>query len=119
MNTRTIIPVVAFLLPALLVLAVPVRDDGWTDLFDGRSLDGWEGDRALWRVEGGAIVGQGPEGGPVPRTAYLFHELEATDLVLEVPLREPGRGPLRTILGWSVRGQLVVRPGRDARIVAL
>ncbi len=42
-----------------------------------------------------------------------------TDLVLEVPLLEPGRGPLRTVLGWSVRGHLVVRPGREARIVAM
>lgn len=42
-----------------------------------------------------------------------------TDLVLEVPLLEPGRGPLRTLLGWSVRGHLVIRPGRDGRIVAM
>jgi hypothetical protein len=42
-----------------------------------------------------------------------------TDLVVDVPLLEGGRGPLRTLLNWSVRGHLVVRPGRDARIVAL
>ncbi len=42
-----------------------------------------------------------------------------TDLVVEVPIHEPGRAPLRTLLGWHLRGQLVVRPGRDPRIVAL
>ena len=41
------------------------------------------------------------------------------DLVVEVPIHEPGRAPLRTLLGWHLRGQLVVRPGRDPRLVAL
>lgn len=52
-------------------------------------------------------------GREMPRTVL------PTDLVLEVPLLEAGRGPLRTLVGWSVRGHLVVRPGRDARIVAM
>ncbi|HJL14335.1 MAG TPA: hypothetical protein RMH99_01695 [Sandaracinaceae bacterium LLY-WYZ-13_1] len=41
------------------------------------------------------------------------------DLVVEVPIRGHGRAPLRTTLGWHLRGHLVVRPGRDPRIVAL
>jgi hypothetical protein len=41
------------------------------------------------------------------------------DIVVEVPLLEAGRLPLRTTLGWQLRGYLVVRPGRDPRIVAL
>lgn len=28
------------------------------ELFDGKTLNGWEGDPALWRVENGAIVGE-------------------------------------------------------------
>jgi hypothetical protein len=42
-----------------------------------------------------------------------------TDLVVEVPLLQAGRAPLRTMLGWHLRGHLVVRPGRDPRVVAL
>lgn len=89
MNTRTTLPIVlaTFLLPVLLVLAVPPQDDGWTDLFDGESLDGWEGDLSLWRVEEGRIVGEGADGGPVPRTVFLFHERVATDFVLEAEMR--------------------------------
>lgn len=41
-----------------------------------------------------------------------------TDLVVEAPLLEPGRTPLRTLLGWNGRGTIVVRAGHDARIVA-
>lgn len=40
------------------LLAAPVP------LFDGKSLDGWEGDTKVWRVEDGVIVGGFMEGNP-------------------------------------------------------
>jgi hypothetical protein len=38
----------------------PVDGDepGFTQIFDGQSLKGWEGDPTYWRVEGGALVGE-------------------------------------------------------------
>ena len=38
----------------------PVEDDepGFTPIFDGQSLSGWEGDPAYWRAEGGVLVGE-------------------------------------------------------------
>ena len=38
----------------------PVDGDepGFTPIFDGQSLKGWEGDPTYWRVEGGALVGE-------------------------------------------------------------
>jgi hypothetical protein len=45
--------------------------------------------------------------------------ISPTDVVVEVPLLDAGRGPLRGMLGWHLRGRMVVRPGRDPRIVAL
>jgi hypothetical protein len=37
-----------------------LNDDeaGFTPIFDGKTLDGWEGDPRYWRVEGGALVGE-------------------------------------------------------------
>jgi hypothetical protein len=32
-------------------------DDGFRPLFDGKSLDGWEGDSELWSVDDGMIAG--------------------------------------------------------------
>ncbi len=32
-------------------------DDGFTPLFDGKSLAGWEGDPLLWVVEDGVLIG--------------------------------------------------------------
>ena len=31
---------------------------GWKQVFDGRTLNGWEGSKNAWRVEDGAIVGE-------------------------------------------------------------
>src|SRR5580765_1416821 len=41
-----------------------------TKLYDGKSLDGWEGDKATWRVEDGSIVG-GSLDKTVPRNEFL------------------------------------------------
>jgi hypothetical protein len=32
--------------------------EGWKQLFDGRTLSGWDGPTSVWRVEDGAIVGE-------------------------------------------------------------
>ena len=36
----------------------PVEEIGFTPIFDGKSLAGWDGDPNFWRVENEAIVGQ-------------------------------------------------------------
>ena len=33
-------------------------DDGFVEIFDGKTLDGWDGNPAFWRVEDGCIVGE-------------------------------------------------------------
>ena len=41
-----------------IVSAAIARADGdFRPLFDGESLDGWEGDSSLWSVEDGTIAG--------------------------------------------------------------
>ena len=42
----------------------PVADESslpWRDLFDGKTLDGWDGDPRLWSVQDGAITGETTE----------------------------------------------------------
>jgi hypothetical protein len=36
----------------------PVAESGFVSIFDGKTLNGWDGDPVFWRVEDGAIVGQ-------------------------------------------------------------
>lgn len=40
------------------VTLVAGNEHGFRSLFNGTSLDGWDGDKMFWRVEGGAIVGE-------------------------------------------------------------
>ena len=50
---------------ALLTLAA-AQEEGWTPLFDSKSLDGWEqkNGTATYRVEDGCVVGKTMEGSP-------------------------------------------------------
>lgn len=55
----------SLLIAAVLVGGVTIRspaaqvdEDGFESIFDGKSLDGWDGNPDFWRVEDGAITGQ-------------------------------------------------------------
>jgi hypothetical protein len=46
---------------------------GWTSLFQGTSLDGWDGRADVWKVEDGAITGEVAAGpSSVTDTTYIF-----------------------------------------------
>ena len=60
-------------------------------LFDGRTLDGWEGDARFWRVEDGAIVGESTAERPCERTTYLvWRGGECADFELTLAWRMHG-----------------------------
>ena len=47
----------------LAFCAAACAQDGFQPLFNGKNLDGWDGEPGFWRVENGAIVGEtGTEG---------------------------------------------------------
>ena len=45
-------------LPAANVSRPGGEDTGYDTIFDGKTLNGWEGDPKYWRVENGALVGE-------------------------------------------------------------
>jgi len=46
---------------------------GWTPMFDGKTLMGWEGPMDMWRVEDGAIVSSDTAANPTPNgSVYLI-----------------------------------------------
>ncbi|ODS52870.1 MAG: hypothetical protein ABS36_15485 [Acidobacteria bacterium SCN 69-37] len=68
---------------------------GFRSMFDGRSLDGWDGDPAFWRVEGGAIVGESTAETPVTENNFLIWRGGRTadfDLKLEFRLNAGNSG---------------------------
>ncbi len=86
------------------------RDEGYVLLFDGESLDGWDGDPSLWSVRDGSIVGSS-DGHPVETNTFLIYRKPFRDFVLrlEVRLRNGNSGiQFRSEqlpgAGWIVRG---------------
>ena len=74
-----------FLGLSLVASAAPVS------LFDGKSLDGWEGDPAWWRVEASEIRG-GSTTQNVPRNFFLATNKSYQNFELRVKLRLTGTG---------------------------
>jgi hypothetical protein len=67
-----------------------VVDDraGFEPIFDGTTLKGWDGDKAFWRVEHGAIVGQStPENAVKQNTFLIWRGGEPRNFELKVQFR--------------------------------
>jgi len=85
LSTSTLALLVMFVAPAI---AEDAADNGWINLFDGKTLEGWEASERPenWTVEDGAIVGRGA------RSHLFYKERKFTDLEFkaEVKLNEGG-----------------------------
>src|SRR5262249_47610339 len=66
--------------------------DGYVSLFDGVSLDGWDGNPRFWRVENGAIVGESTPANPSGNSYLVYRRLEAKDFTLKFEIKIDGDG---------------------------
>lgn len=73
----------------LLHLAVSAAAAEPVSLFDGRTLDGWEGDARTWRVEEGAITA-GSLTQRVPRNEFLATKKSYQNFELRLKIRLQG-----------------------------
>ena len=67
-----ILPAAVF--PAcLLCLDLPAaeKEDGFVSIFNGKNLDGWEGEGGFWSVQDGAITGISSPAKPVKAARNL------------------------------------------------
>ncbi len=46
--------------------------EGFVSMFDGKTLEGWEGDSKYWSIENGCITGRSSEDTPVPYSTFLI-----------------------------------------------
>jgi hypothetical protein len=60
---------------------------GWTSIFDGRTLDGWDGNPAVWRVENGAITAESTAEHRVGSTHLIWRGRELGDFELKVEIK--------------------------------
>lgn len=76
---------------SLLTPAFGQSSDNSIELFDGESLNGWEGDPAHWRVEDGVIVGEIPKGQSLDKNTWLvWKDGELADFDLQLQFRLTG-----------------------------
>jgi len=71
---------------------------GFTPLFDGSSLDGWDGEPGLWRVEDGAIVAEREYDSGGMRADFLIWtggEVGNFEIKYEVKVQGSGNGGLQ------------------------
>jgi hypothetical protein len=61
-----------FALFSAAVVAAENADDGFVCLFDGKTLDGWEGKTQFWSVRDGAITGQTTADNPTKGNTFLI-----------------------------------------------
>lgn len=93
MKTRIVLIVVLILsaVPAApLTRAADRTNEGFVSVFDGKSLDGWDGDSRFWSVTDGAITGQTTKDSQPAHNTFLFWKGDVSDFELRCKCREVG-----------------------------
>ena len=64
------------------------QEDGFTSIFNGKDLTGWEGDEKLWSVKDGAITGTTTADAPIKSNTFLTWKAgELKDFELRLKFR--------------------------------
>jgi len=66
--------------------------DGYVSLFDGKTLNGWDGNPKIWRVENGTIIGESTPTNPSGNTYLVYRGTEAKDFDLKFEIKIDGNG---------------------------
>jgi hypothetical protein len=87
--------------------AVP-DETGFQPLFDGKTLNGWDGDPRLWKVQDGVIVGS-TEGNPLKDNTFLVSKRAFGNFALraQVKLRNHNSGiqfRSEIVHDWTLKG---------------
>jgi len=70
--------------------AVGAPPEGFVSLFDGKTLDGWEGDSKLWSVVDGTLTGQTTKDSRLTRNEFLIWKDQVEDFELRLKFRIEG-----------------------------
>lgn len=114
----------AALLSLVLFAATASAEDGYTSLFNGKDLTGWDGDPKLWKVENGEVIGTctGPDA--MPNNSFLIWRGGVVkDFELHVKVRVEGDNnsgiqyrsrELPEVAPWVITGyQIDIHPAME------
>ena len=65
---------------------------GWTQIFDGKTLNDWDGSADVWHVENGAIVGESSADHPSGTTNIIWHGGQPANFRLRLEMKLEGSG---------------------------
>jgi hypothetical protein len=72
-------------------MIAPLEETGFRQIFDGKSLKGWDCDPAFWRVEDGAIVGETKTDHQPPQNIFcIWRDGKPGDFELKLQYRLSG-----------------------------
>jgi hypothetical protein len=63
---------------------------GWQSMYDGKSLNGWDGDKNFWRVEDGAIVAESTCEKPTGTIYLIWQGGEPADFEMKLEMKGEG-----------------------------
>ena len=66
--------------------------EGWTQIFDGKTLNGWDGSPEVWHVEDGNLVGVSSPEHPSGTTNIIWRGGEPANFKLKVEMKLEGSG---------------------------
>ena len=66
--------------------------EGWVQLFDGKSLDGWKGNPEVWHVEDGTIIGESSPEKPSGTTNIFYIKAKPANFMLKLEIKMEGPG---------------------------
>ncbi len=100
MNRRAAIGALAAAVPSLTMTAgaadlskliAPLPETGFEPIFDGKSMDGWDGDPNFWRIEDGKFVGETTkEKQPMQNTFLIWRKGEPANFELKTEYKLTG-----------------------------
>jgi len=112
----------SLIFPFIGVCAFADEDDGFVPLFDGKSLNGWDGDPVYWSVKDGSIVGEVKPETLLKRNSFLIWKggtVGDFELVVEYRVSAQGnsginyRSAVTPDLKWSLTGYQADIDGGD------
>ena len=77
--------------------------DGWVQIFDGKTLSGWDGRPDIWHVEDGALVGESSPEHPSGTTNIIWKGGEPANFELKLEMKLEGSGANGGVQYRSVR----------------
>jgi hypothetical protein len=66
--------------------------EGWTQIFDGKTLKGWDGSPEVWHVEDGALVGESSPEHPSGTTNIIWRGGQPGNFELKAEMKLEGAG---------------------------